>query len=339
MKTLLSRHLGLGRGVAPILAACFVLGGASSAAAAEPDQKAAAQALFEEGRDLVRDGKFAQACPKLAQSLKLDPGTGTMLWLADCYENAGQTASAWAQFKDAAASAALSRDPREKVARKRVDALEGRLTKLVIVVPPDARVVGLEVRRDGVVVGDVEFGMALPLDPGRHVVSASAAGREGWSVDVEIPARPDSVVVDVPLLTTKSAAGAHREPEGKDAAAPSTAGSSSSPLRIIGLSTAGAGLVAMGVGAFLGFKAKSTYDDSNNGHCNSQNVCDTEGKALRSSADGTATGATIAVGAGAAAVIGGLVLYFVAPRDTKASVGLVPVMGPRQAGLILQHSF
>jgi hypothetical protein len=76
--------------------------------------------LFEQGKALVERGNFPDACPKFAESLRLDPGLGTMLWLADCLENNGQTASAWAQFKEAAAAAALSRDPREKIARERI---------------------------------------------------------------------------------------------------------------------------------------------------------------------------------------------------------------------------
>ena len=53
--------------------------------------KAAAQSLFDEGRRLMGEAKYADACPKLAESQKLDPGVGTQFHLADCYEHLGQT--------------------------------------------------------------------------------------------------------------------------------------------------------------------------------------------------------------------------------------------------------
>ena len=134
------------------LAACLGAGVtvlAHGANAAPSDQKAAAQAMFDKGRALVLQKNFAEACPLLAQSERLDAALGTMLWLADCYENNGQTASAWAQFKEAASVAALRNDSREAVARRRADALAPKLSHLVIAAPTGRDVPGLDIRRDG----------------------------------------------------------------------------------------------------------------------------------------------------------------------------------------------
>src|SRR5271154_1822433 len=78
-----------------------------SAHADGASSKAAAQALFEEARQLMIDGKFGEACPKLEESERLDPGAGTLLNLGHCYEKNGQTASAWVTYKDAANAADL----------------------------------------------------------------------------------------------------------------------------------------------------------------------------------------------------------------------------------------
>ena len=68
----------------------------SGAVVAQERDPAAAQALFDQGRDLMRQNKHAEACPKLAESNRLDPAIGTLFHLADCYEQSGRVASAWA---------------------------------------------------------------------------------------------------------------------------------------------------------------------------------------------------------------------------------------------------
>src|SRR6185503_5066326 len=71
-------------------------------ASAEPSaaDKAVADALFTEGKKLLAAGRAAEACPKFVESQRLDPGLGTMLNLADCLEQIGQTASAWGLFNE-----------------------------------------------------------------------------------------------------------------------------------------------------------------------------------------------------------------------------------------------
>ena len=56
--------------------------------------KAAAEGLFDQGRASMQEGDFAKACGLLERSQHIDPGVGTLLYLAECYEKSGRTASA-----------------------------------------------------------------------------------------------------------------------------------------------------------------------------------------------------------------------------------------------------
>ena len=75
---------------------------APTVARAQVVDAAAADALFQKGREAADKGDFATAAAKFAESQRLDPAPGTLLNLADCEEHLGQTASAWEHYKRAA---------------------------------------------------------------------------------------------------------------------------------------------------------------------------------------------------------------------------------------------
>src|SRR5687768_11915066 len=127
-----SRQFPMSVGAAATL--LLALGLASPARA---DNAAIANALFDEGKRLMQSGKFAEACTKFADSQRLDPGVGTILNLAACYEKNGQTASAWSAYRAAAAAARdKGQSAREKAARESVARLEPGLLKVIVTVTP-----------------------------------------------------------------------------------------------------------------------------------------------------------------------------------------------------------
>ena len=52
--------------------------------------KAAAEALFDQGVRLMKQNSFSDACPKLEESERIDPAVGTLLYLGECYERVGK---------------------------------------------------------------------------------------------------------------------------------------------------------------------------------------------------------------------------------------------------------
>src|SRR4051812_46129562 len=83
-------------------AATLALAAPSRAEGPSSEHAAAAEALFREARDLLAAHRTSEACPKFAASQRLDPGYGTLYNLAECQQQLGQSASAWASYREAA---------------------------------------------------------------------------------------------------------------------------------------------------------------------------------------------------------------------------------------------
>lgn len=148
-----------------------------------------AQALFDEGRALMAEKRWAEACPKLAESQRLDPGGGTQLNLALCHAGEGKTATALVELHDALAAALRDgRADREKLARETIAALEDEVPKLTVDVPSAAQVEGLEVTLDETSLAPVAWGVAAPVDPGAHTVRATVPRRPPWTAVVSVAA-------------------------------------------------------------------------------------------------------------------------------------------------------
>lgn len=282
--------------------------------------KATAEALFSEGRRLMASGNYATACEKFAVSQKLDPGLGTSLNLADCYEKSGRTASAWAEFRDAASAAhRVGSKDREQVARARADSLEKQLSRLTLTEKtphPEQRIT-----RDGTDVDRAVLGMAVPVDPGHHVVEVVATGRKKWSKAIDV--RPGAqIVVEVPELTNESLATPSHSSSAPDPLASSP--NSGNTQRIAAVAVGGVGIVGLAVGSVFGLKAISNWSDVES-HCRSYpNGCDGEGMSQADSAKSAATLSTIAFAVGAAGVAGGAILWLTAPPASRET-GAAPI--------------
>lgn len=293
-------------------------------------QKAAnAQALYEAAAKAMDAKDYTRACPLLEEVVQLAPeGVGAKLTLAECYEAAGKLASAWTSYNlvEAATTGNVSQIERRKLAHKRAEALKPKLAQLTVVVPPGTRAIaGVEIQRDGVVMGSAQWDVALPADKGDHVVTATAAGKRKWEKTVTIAADGSANSINVDGLENEGIASAALSaplPE-KPAAPPEQRASTQ---RILGIVTASVGLASIGVGSAFGVIALNKKSDSNAGHCTTSSECDTAGIQLRSEGLTAATASTIFFIVGGVGLAGGITLIAMAPRgvkpgDTKIAVG------------------
>jgi hypothetical protein len=188
-------------GLASLLAAAFVSFWPLTARAQSETEVALADALYRQARDLMAAGNYDEACPKLAESHRLDRATGTLLNLAACHERQGKLASAWLEFSDALPSARRDGRPdRAKFAEDHLTDLEPKLSHLTLTVPTDADDPNLELSLDDTPIGRAARGVPAPVDPGHHVVVAKAPGKQTWSQAIEIGLIADQETVTIPKL-------------------------------------------------------------------------------------------------------------------------------------------
>jgi hypothetical protein len=332
--------------LAPIV---WLLDAAPALAGDEAEKAMLAESLFREAAALMDASRYAEACPKLAESWKLAPEPGTRFYLGDCYEKIGLRASAWIAFTDAAELAKTrGKDEPAERARARADALLP-LPKLTIIVPDEvATVTGLEIKRGVIPFGRATWNTALPVDPGRHVVTAAAPGKKPWSTVVEVEAPSGSVEIRVPPLQDlqKPAAppivvapplATARPPEAAPRRAPSPDGAGQ---RTVAIAVGAVGLAGVAAGAVFGGLAIAKANDAGaqceGAPCNPTDVAEDNG--AFTFAD-LSTGCFIA---GAAAITGAAIIWLTAaPGEASkpSSISFLPAASAGGAGGLLRGTF
>lgn len=303
------RRFAAGAAAAAILLASAVAGADPSAA-----DRAAADALFAEGRRLLAEGKIAEACAKLDASQKLDPGAGTLLNLGDCQEKNGQTASAWGTFNRVISVAAKNGDTaRGDEARRRAGLLEPQLSRLEVTMDAAEQPSGADVRMDGRSLGAALVGSAIPVDPGEHTIEVGAPGRQTWKTTVKVEAKAGVTKVTVPALAALPS---------PPSAPPPVEERGWSTQRTVGIAVGGVGVVGVVIGAVFGGKTLAKAGDAK-GHCTAAlNQCDATGLTLEHDAQGTANVSNAAFAIGGAALVAGVVIFATAPSGAAKAKGV-----------------
>jgi len=303
--------------IAGIVFVMIVLLASSTVASA---QSIDATELFKQGREMMQRGDVAGACPKFAESARLDAKVGTLLNLGDCEEKLGRIASARQSVQRAIDLGRAQNDERVALAEQRFAMLDKRVPRLTIRLAAAAPN-GATVARDGVQLGEASLGAALPVEPGKHQVMVSApkhaergfdvslSESESYTLEVDVgDALPDAT--PLPVHQTLPAAHEH----------------GASPLKTIGFVTGGAGLAALVAGAVTGLVAVTTNADSRS-KCDppAYTTCDPSGVGQRNQARTEGDVSTVLFVTGAVLLATGLVLVIVAPKP-RSVAWLEPIL-------------
>jgi hypothetical protein len=304
-------------------------------------QSAEAEALFRDGRALIKQGQLAAGCDKLAASDRLEPSEGTLLNLGDCREKQGKLASAWGAFRrvEAMAERAGNDERRRGEAARRALALEPRLSTLRIDVA--GRVDGLVVHRDDEVVDAAVWSTPVPVDPGTYLLRAEAPGYTTWQLRIDVGANADHKVAQVPALERAPVATVVPIPppvpvELAAMPQPMTMRTRTwSATRGVSLGLGIVALGALGTGAYFGVQAKDLQNRADQ-HCPLAVCADPQGLSENAQARTDATAANILYGVAGASAAASIVLWLVgAPRAEM----IRPTVGDHQAGVSFAGKF
>jgi hypothetical protein len=259
-----------------------------------------AEALFREGREALARGDNATACAKFAESVRLTQSPGPLLNVALCAEQSGDLVTALARWRAGLAMLPPD-DERAAVARAHVEALDRRVPRLSIKLPPDVPLAAV-VKLDGAPIDSKSLGAPRPVGVGSHEVVVEATGRPPWSARVTL------------------AEGDRREVAPLPPAAAERGGS----RRTAGFVVGGVGVASLLVGAITGglaFAKKGVVVDNCVGGCNQA------ARDARDSGKAIAHASTATFVIGGAALAAGLILVVTDRPKGNVSVSAAPLPG------------
>ncbi len=331
--------------------------GAVTAQAPAPANEASA--LFDKARAAFKAGNFAEACPAFEQSYTLDPALGTLLNWGVCLEKQGRFASAWLRFNDAVGWAQRTHEAdREAYARKLSTDLKPKVSWLAI-----SSVDDVDVKLDLQTLRVTPTPISVPIDPGLHALTVEKPGYEKWAATVDI-VQPGTIVQKVPQLKPASLSAAlpplpappiveakddtnpwagppPQPPPEPSVASPGAMLATKASVPVAPGSSRGAGvalIVGGGVAAVAGAIglgwSLSTYSALQNQRINMLPPATYVPRGDFETLKWAYPVSWVAVGAGAAAIIGGAVLV-----AKKQPVVVAPAVGPTGASMTVSGQF
>lgn len=322
------------RALPSILSTCIIAMTAGIVAPARadgvaPDQATAvqreqAQARFARGKELFKDGKYAEALTELQASHEIVSSPNTRLMIARCYQELGRLVEAYAEFGRTSVEAReLERADRRyrqaaETAEQERQALESRLAFVTVDVQHAQP--GTSLKVGGELIRPAAWGEPTPALPGSAevVVDTPGHGQARKTVQVQAGQRT-SVSID-------ALAGDSAPPSPVSVGAESTAPS----MRTWAYVAGGVGLAGIATFAVAGSMANSTYNDLDSA-CGG-GPCPPDRKSDIDAGRRDQTIANIGLAVGVIGVGAGVTLYVLSKRSSSSPSAAL-VVSPTWAGI------
>jgi hypothetical protein len=278
-----------------------------------PQEKETARALMDQGDERFEQKNYAGALEAYAGAHAIMRVPTTAIEVAKAHEKLGHLVEA----RDALLEAVrYPKSPSEPAAYSsaRADAeqqalaLGDRIPAVLVRIDGAPKDAVMQVTVDRVVLPPPAAKLPLNVNPGRHHIVVTSEDTTQAESDVDVVER-ETKTVSVRVAPRPRASG------------PAPVAETASPLKTIGVVSAGAGITGMIVGTVFGLSASSQQSDAG---C-PNNVCrdDASAEKLRD-ANSAATASNVAFAIGGALTIAGVTLWLLAPKGSRKTAIVVP---------------
>jgi hypothetical protein len=290
---------------------------------------AAARSLGQEGVKLAEAGNCHEAVDRLARAEKMYHAPTTLARLGECQVQLGKIVEGTENLnrvvrESLAPGAPAAFATAQERAKKVLADAKPKIAKLKISVtaPPEAQ---LSVRVDGEAVPTANLNSNRPMDPGDHLVEATAPGykpakgrvrlAEGGSdtMALTLEVDPNAVKATPVIASTNAPAGASRGPSPAEAE-PHEEGRSRVPAYLV----LGFGVAGIGVGTVFGLMASDKKSDLS-AACGPEKQCPSSTQSTLDDGKTFGTVSTIGFIAGGVALVTGAFLFFTSGSSSSSA--------------------
>lgn len=186
----------------PLTLALFLVATPTLVAAAPeptPSEISVARRLFEEGKAAEDAGRFREAAERFRKAIAIKDTPGMRFHLARCEEEQGALVEALVEYdraRELLESGIKAPDVERLLpdARKRVQA---KVASVTLRLPEGLTNASVEL--DGKTLSSSVLGVPIPVNPGKHRLSATASGRTSFAAELELGAgEAKQVAVELP---------------------------------------------------------------------------------------------------------------------------------------------
>jgi tetratricopeptide (TPR) repeat protein len=168
-----------------------------------PSEISVARRLFDEGKAAEDAGRFREAAERFRKAAAIKDTPGIRFHLAHSEEEQGNFVEALVEYDRAREliDAGVKAADVEKLLPAARERVRAKVALLTLRVPRDVANVSVEL--DGKKLSSSVMGVPMPINPGKHLLSATAAGRSHFESDVQLGAgEARQVAIELPPATT-----------------------------------------------------------------------------------------------------------------------------------------